>query len=159
MQKTTLCMWFDNQAEEAVDFYMGIFKNSKKGVTSYYSESSSEVAQRPAGSVMCVAFELNGQRYIALNGGPIFKFSPAMSIMIGCDTQEEIDHYYEKLLEGGRPSECGWLDDKFGVTWQVVPNCLDEMAENPKKYENAMKALMKMKKLDIAALKEAYEKG
>jgi predicted 3-demethylubiquinone-9 3-methyltransferase (glyoxalase superfamily) len=159
MQRITPCLWFDNQAEEAVDFYVSVFRNAKKGKVARYGKSSANVSGRPEGSVLTVAFELNGQHFLAMNGGPMYKFSPATSMMVVCDTQEEIDHYWDRLSEGGKPSQCGWLDDKYGVTWQIVPSMLEGMAADPdpSKSERMMKALLKMIKLDMAELKRAYD--
>ena|ERR1700712_3480256 len=156
MQKITPFLWFDNQAEEAMNFYLSVFKDSKVTRVSRYGEAG----PGPAGSVMSAEFQLNGTDFYALNGGPMYKFSPATSFFIHCKTQEEVDHYWDKLCEGGKPSRCGWLDDKFGVTWQVVPNILGELLNDKdrRKANNVMKAMMGMVKLDIAQLKEAYAK-
>jgi len=158
MQKITPCLWFDDNAEEAVNFYTGIFKNSKIGKVSRYGEST----HGEKGRVMTIAFELEGLSYLALNGGPHFKFSEAISLMVHCDTQQEIDSYWEKLLAGGgKESQCGWLKDKFGLSWQIVPSALPELisATVPERAERAMQALMKMVKIDIAALKRASEQS
>jgi predicted 3-demethylubiquinone-9 3-methyltransferase (glyoxalase superfamily) len=155
------CLWFDTQAEEAARFYTGIFKNSKLGAITRYTEVGHEVHGRPAGTVMTVEFELNGQTFTALNGGPHFKFNEAVSFQIMCRTQEEIDHYWNKLTQGGDPKaqQCGWLKDKFGLSWQVVPTVLEEMIKDPdrEKSGRAMEAMLQMKKLDIAALERAFE--
>jgi predicted 3-demethylubiquinone-9 3-methyltransferase (glyoxalase superfamily) len=160
IQRITPCLWFDDQAEQAAAFYTGIFKNSKILRVSRYGEAGREVHGRPAGSVMTVLFELEGQPFTALNGGPIFKFNEAVSFQVMCETQKEVDYYWEKLSEGGDPKaqQCGWLKDKFGVSWQVVPRALLEMFDDPKsgKSQRAMEAMLKMKKLDIDALKRAY---
>jgi predicted 3-demethylubiquinone-9 3-methyltransferase (glyoxalase superfamily) len=157
----TPCLWFDNQAEEAARYYTGIFKNSKIGAISRYGEAGKEVHGQQAGTVMTIEFELNGQPFTALNGGPIFKFNEAISFQIMCQTQEEIDHYWNKLSEGGdkNAQQCGWLKDKYGLSWQVVPTVLAEMMSNPDKEKagRAMEALLQMKKLDIAELKRAFE--
>jgi predicted 3-demethylubiquinone-9 3-methyltransferase (glyoxalase superfamily) len=157
----TPCLWFDNQAEEAARYYTGIFKNSKIGAISRYGEAGKEVHGQKPGTAMTVAFELNGQPFTALNGGPIFKFNEAVSFQIMCETQEEVDQYWNKLSAGGDPKaqQCGWLKDKYGLSWQVVPTALAEMMSNPDKEKSgrAMEALMQMKKLDIAALQQAYE--
>jgi predicted 3-demethylubiquinone-9 3-methyltransferase (glyoxalase superfamily) len=155
MQKITPFLWFDNQAEEAMNFYLSVFKDSKVNRVTRYGEAG----PGPAGSVMSAEFQLNGVDFYALNGGPVFKFSPATSFFIHCGTQEEVDHYWEKLSEGGKTNQCGWLDDKFGVTWQVVPDALGKLLndKNPKKAGNVMKAMMKMTKIEIADLEEAYE--
>jgi predicted 3-demethylubiquinone-9 3-methyltransferase (glyoxalase superfamily) len=155
------CLWFDSQAEEAARYYTGIFKNSKIGTISRYGEAGHEVHKRPAGSVMTVEFELNGQPFTALNGGPAFKFNEAISFQIMCRTQEEVDHYWNKLSAGGdkQAQQCGWLKDKFGLSWQVVPTVLVEMMSDPDKEKSgrAMEAMLQMKKLDIAELERAFE--
>jgi predicted 3-demethylubiquinone-9 3-methyltransferase (glyoxalase superfamily) len=154
------CLWFDDRAEEAARFYVGIFKNSKIRDISRYSDAGHEVHGRPAGSVMAVSFELDGQPFTALNGGPLFKFSEAISFQIGCETQEEVDHYWSKLSVGGDPNaqQCGWLKDKFGLSWQVVPKILFKllMDPDPAKSKRAMEAMLQMKKFDIAKLKRAH---
>lgn len=158
--KFTLCMWFDNQAEEAAKFYSAIFKDGKVGKIQRYGKEGFEFHQRPEGSVMTVDFEANGLHFQALNGGPIFKFNEAMSLVVTCDTQEEIDYYWEKLTaHGGEEVQCGWLKDKFGVSWQVAPKILEEMMESSNKAGagRAMNAMFKMKKFDIAKLKQAFE--
>lgn len=156
----TPCLWFDHQAEEAATFYTTIFENSSILSITHYSEAGQESHGRPPGSVMTVAFELDGQTFTALNGGPSFTFSPAISFQIHCETQEEVDHYWSKLSEGGevRAQQCGWLQDKFGVSWQVVPNVLIEMLNDsdPEKAQRVMKAMLQMKKLDVAGLEDAY---
>ena len=159
MQKIIPFLWFDNNAEEAAKFYTSIFKNSKIMDIDYYGESAAEVSGRPKGTVMTVTFELEGQRFMALNGGPIFKFSPAISFFVNCQTQEEVDDLWEKLSEGGGEKEqCGWLKGKFGVSWQIVPNVLGEMLQDKdlKKSERVMKAMLQMKKIDIQGLRKAY---
>jgi len=157
MQQITPFLWFDNQAEEAMNFYLSIFKDSKANRISRYGEAGPGTP----GTVMSAEFTLNGTNFYALNGGPVFQFSPATSFFIHCETQEEVDHYWNKLGEGGKPNRCGWLDDKFGVTWQVVPNALGKYMNDPdkKKAANVMQAMMKMAKLDIAKLTEAYEQA
>ena len=161
LQLITPCLWFDSQAEEAARFYVGIFPNSKIGAVSRYGEAGKEVHHRPAGSVMTIAFELNGQPFTALNGGPIFKFTEAVSFQIMCDTQDEIDHFWTKLTEGGDPKaqQCGWLRDKFGLSWQVVPAILPKLMSDPDpaKSGRAMKALLGMKKLKIDELQRAAQ--
>jgi predicted 3-demethylubiquinone-9 3-methyltransferase (glyoxalase superfamily) len=161
LQPIVPCLWFDTQAEEAARYYTGIFKNSKIGTITRYGEAGREVHGRPAGSVMTVAFELNGQPFTALNGGPVFTFNEAISLQIMCGTQEEVDHYWNKLSAGGdkQAQQCGWLKDKFGVSWQVVPTVLVEMMSDPDKEKSgrAMEAMLQMKKLDIAELKRAFE--
>jgi predicted 3-demethylubiquinone-9 3-methyltransferase (glyoxalase superfamily) len=159
MQKITPHLWFDDNAEEAAKFYTSIFKNSKIIDIAHYGESAAEVSGRPKGTIMTVTFELEGQRFMALNGGPVFKFSPAISFFVNCQTQEEVDDLWEKLSEGGEEKEqCGWLKDKFGVSWQIVPNVLGEMLQDKdvKKSERVMKAFLQMKKIDIQGLRKAY---
>jgi predicted 3-demethylubiquinone-9 3-methyltransferase (glyoxalase superfamily) len=159
-QPITPCLWFDNQAEEAAKFYTGIFKNSKIGKISRYGEAGKDVHGQTPGSVMTVAFELEGQPFVALNGGPLFKFNEAVSFQIICKDQKEIDYYWEKLTPGGDPNaqQCGWLKDKFGLSWQVVPSVLIEMLSGPisEKSQRAMSALMEMKKFDLAELERAF---
>jgi predicted 3-demethylubiquinone-9 3-methyltransferase (glyoxalase superfamily) len=161
MQKITPHLWFDNNAEEAAKFYTSIFKNSRILDTVHYGESAAEVSGRPKGTVMIVTFELKGQTFMALNGGPVFKFSPAISFLVNCETQEEVDDLWEKLSEGGEKEQCGWLKDKFGVSWQIVPNILGEMVQDKdaKKSEKVIKAMLQMKKLDIQGLTKAYAEG
>lgn len=152
------CLWFDTQAEEAANFYVSIFENSKILRILRYSEAGQEIHGKPAGSVLTVEFELNGQRFVALNGGPEFKFSEAVSFEINCETQQEIDHYWNSLVEGGEEGPCGWLKDKYGVSWQVTPAILSEMLsdENDEKAHRVMDAILQMKKLDLAAIQKAY---
>jgi predicted 3-demethylubiquinone-9 3-methyltransferase (glyoxalase superfamily) len=161
IQRIQPCLWFDDQAEHAARFYTSIFKSSKILRTTRYGEAGFEVHGRPAGSVLTVEFELNGQRFTALNGGPHFRFNEAVSFEIHCETQDEIDYYWEKLSAGGDPKAqvCGWLKDKFGLSWQVVPTLLTEMLTDEKspKSQRAFEAMLQMKKLDIAALKRAYD--
>jgi predicted 3-demethylubiquinone-9 3-methyltransferase (glyoxalase superfamily) len=153
-------LWFDDQAEQAVGFYTSIFENSRVLGTSRYGEEGREIHGKPAGSVMTVAFELDGQAFTALNGGPIFKFNEAVSLQVSCETQEEVDHYWEKLSQGGDPGaqQCGWLKDRYGLSWQVVPRVLVEMMNGPTSAasERVMKAMLQMKKIDIGALKRAH---
>jgi len=158
MQKITPCLWFDDQAEEAVNFYVSIFNNSRIGTVTRYGEAGAEAAGRPEGTVMTITFQLEGQDFMALNGGPVFTFSPAISLMVSCRTQEEIDELWEKLSEGGTIQQCGWLQDKYGVSWQVVPAVLGEMlqSEDAEKSERVMRAMLQMKKIDMRALEEAY---
>jgi predicted 3-demethylubiquinone-9 3-methyltransferase (glyoxalase superfamily) len=159
MQKITPFLWFDDQAEEAAKFYASVFKNSKVGKITRYGEAAEKAAGRPTGSVMTVEFELEGQKFTALNGGPVFKFNESISFVVNCDTQEEVDYFWEKLTAGGgQESECGWLKDKFGLSWQVVPRALIDMLQDkdPKKSERVMKAMLQMQKLDIKTLKDAY---
>ena len=159
-RKITPCLWFDDQAEEAAAFYTGVFKNSKIVTVSRYGEAGKEIHGKPAGSVMTVAFELEGQTFTALNGGPIFKFNEAISFQVDCETQAEVDHYWTKLSEGGDPSaqQCGWLKDRYGVSWQIVPRALVEMLMDPDagKSQRVMTAMLRMKKIDIGELKRAY---
>ncbi len=157
----TPCLWFDNQAEEAARYYTGIFKNSKIGAISRYGEAGREVHGQKPGTVMTIEFELNGQPFTGPNGGPSFKFNEAISFQIMCKTQEEVDHYWNKLAEGGakEAQQCGWVKDKYGLSWQVVPTVLGEMMSDPDKEKSgrAMEAMLQMKKLDIAELQQAFE--
>jgi predicted 3-demethylubiquinone-9 3-methyltransferase (glyoxalase superfamily) len=157
MQKLVTCLWFDDQAEEAAKYYTSIFKNSKIGAISYYGEGM----HRPKEMVLTITFELDGQQFMALNGGPEFTFSEAISVVVYCETQAEIDELWEKLSEGGEKGQCGWLKDKFGLSWQIVPTILMEMEQSPNsaKTQYVMQAVLGMNKLDIAALKKAYERG
>jgi predicted 3-demethylubiquinone-9 3-methyltransferase (glyoxalase superfamily) len=159
MKGLTPCLWFDDKAEEAARFYTSIFKNSKIGTIAPYGESGAAASGRPKGSVMTVAFQLDGQEFLALNGGPHFKFSEAISLMVNCETQQEIDEYWAKLSKDGEEGPCGWLKDKYGLSWQIVPAALGEMMKDAKGAERVMAAVLTMKKLDIKALKEAYERG
>lgn len=154
-QKITPFLWFDKQAEEAANFYVSIFKGSKILNTSHYSEG----APLPAGTVMTVDFELQGQRFVGLNGGPVFNFTPAVSFSINCKDSDEVDYFWSRLTEGGEEGQCGWLVDKFGVSWQVVPSELGELMSNPDpvKATKVVQAMMKMKKIDVKVLKEAAE--
>ncbi|MGH9714483.1 MAG: VOC family protein [Candidatus Acidiferrales bacterium] len=155
MQKITPFLWFDNKAEEAANFYVSIFKNSKVGKVVRYGDAG----PGPKGSVMTVTFELDGQEFYALNGGPHYKFSPATSFFVNCETQQEIDELWEKLSAGGKPNRCGWLDDKYGVTWQIVPSVLGQLlhAEDPARAKRVMTAMLQMAKLDIKILQQAYD--
>ncbi len=161
MMKISPCLWFDNQAEEAAKFYTSVFKNSKINQISRYGKEGFEIHGRPAGSVMTVAFELNGQSFTALNGGPMFKFNEAMSLQVDCKTQEEVDYFWDRLSEGGdaKAQVCGWLKDRYGVSWQIVPTLLGELMSSgdPARSDRVMKALLQMKKLDVAALEKAAE--
>jgi predicted 3-demethylubiquinone-9 3-methyltransferase (glyoxalase superfamily) len=158
INKIAPCLWFDSQAEEAAKFYTSIFKGSKIVRVSHYTEVGREFHGRSPGSVMTVVFELAGQSFTALNGGPHFKFNEAISFEVHCDTQEEIDYFWTKLTDGGQESQCGWLKDRFGVSWQIIPAMLADLftAAAPEKEGRAMQALLGMKKLDIAALSRAY---
>ena len=159
-QKITPCLRFDDQAEEAVEFYTAIFRNSKIVNVARYGEAGHEVHGNPAGTVMTVAFELDGQAFTALNGGPLFTFNEAISFQVHCETQEEVDYYWEKLSEGGdrNAQQCGWLKDKYGASWQVVPDVLRKMLADPntEKSQRVMKVMLRMKKIDIDELKRAY---
>jgi len=161
IQKITPCLWFDNQAEEAAKFYVSLFNNSAIGAITRYGREGFEVHGRPEGSVLTVSFRIEGQEFTALNGGPHFKFSEAISFVVRCETQAEVDRYWDKLGEGGdeRARQCGWLKDKYGVSWQIVPAALFEMmsAADGIKSERVMRAMLQMKKLDLAALRRAYE--
>ena len=159
MQKITPFLWFDNQAEEAAKFYTTVFKNSKVGRILRYDETSAKTAGRPAGSVLTIEFEIGGQKFTALNGGPQFKFNESVSFVVNCETQNEIDYFWEKLTAGGgQESECGWLKDKFGLSWQITPTVLIDMLndKDPKKAGQVMKAMMQMQKIEINKLKAAY---
>jgi len=155
MQKITPFLWFNDRAEEAMNFYVSIFKNSKTVSVSRYGDAG----PGPKGSVMVAKFQLDGQDFMALNGGPTFTFSPAVSFVVNCKTQEEVDEYWEKLSAGGATNQCGWLTDKFGLAWQVVPTALGEMlADKDRERSNrVMKAMLQMTKIDIAALRHAYD--
>ncbi|MDD2765413.1 MAG: VOC family protein [Opitutaceae bacterium] len=161
MQKITPFLWFDDQAEEAARFYTSIFPRSKIVRLTHYDEAGAAATGRPKGTVMTVDFELAGQRFVALNGGPVFKFTEAVSFVVHCETQAEIDRFWEKLSAGGEKSRCGWLKDKYGVSWQVVPSILSELLQDrdAAKSQRVMAALLEMTKLEIRALKQAYEQG
>ena len=161
IQRIAPCLWFDHQAEEAAKYYTGIFKNSRIVAISRYGEAGYEIHRRPAGSVMTVAFELEGQPFTALNGGPLFKFNEAISLQLYCESQDEVDYYWERLTVGGDPKaqQCGWLKDRYGMSWQVVPRVIAEMMkQSGERADRVMTALLQMKKLDIATLKRAYER-
>jgi predicted 3-demethylubiquinone-9 3-methyltransferase (glyoxalase superfamily) len=155
MQKITPFLWFNGQAEEAANLYTSLFKHSKIGNIARYGEAG----PGPKGSVMSVTFQLDGQEFIALNGGPQFTFSPAVSFLVSCETQEEVDRLWEKLSEGGRTNRCGWLQDKFGLSWQIVPSVLGKMLhdQDPEKSKKVMKAMLQMEKIDIAGLERACQ--
>ena len=157
MQKITPFLWFDGKAEEAMNFYVSIFKNSKVGRVSRYGDAG----PGPKGAVMSCAFQLEGQDFYALNGGPQFKFTPAISLFVNCETQQEVDALWEKLSAGGRKDQCGWLQDKYGVSWQIVPTTLGKLLgdKDPVKANRVMQAMMQMKKLDIKGLQQAYDRG
>jgi predicted 3-demethylubiquinone-9 3-methyltransferase (glyoxalase superfamily) len=155
MQKITPFLWFNDNAEEAVNFYVSIFRNSRIVSMSRYPEGT----PGPAGKVMTATFQLEGQEFIALNGGPEFKFNEAISFFVNCETQEEVDRLWDKLSEGGEKGQCGWLKDKYGVSWQIVPTALGQMLgdKDPQKSQNVMQAMLKMTKIDIETLRRAYE--
>src|SRR5574341_1339737 len=158
MQKITPFLWFEDKAEEAANFYVSIFKNSKIGSITRYGEEGAEATGRPKGTVMIVTFKLDGQEFIALNGGPQFTFSPAISFLVNCENQQEIDSLWEKLSEGGATQQCGWLQDKYGMSWQIVPTVLGELMQDKdkEKSERVMKAMLQMKKIEIQGLRKAY---
>jgi predicted 3-demethylubiquinone-9 3-methyltransferase (glyoxalase superfamily) len=161
MQKITPFLWFDNQAEDAAKFYTSVFKNSKVGRILRYDEAAAKASGQAVGSVLTVEFEIEGQKFTALNGGPQFKFNESVSFVVNCETQEDVDYYWEKLTAGGgQESACGWLKDKFGLSWQITPRVLIEMLhdKDTNKAERVMKAMMQMQKIDIKTLKEAYER-
>ncbi len=159
IQKISTCLWFEFQAEDAANFYIGIFKNSRIGRISRYGTEGQDIHKRPPGSVMTIEFELDGRPFLGLNGGPVFQFNEAISMVIICDTQDEIDYYWNRLSEGGDPNaqQCGWLKDKFGLSWQIVPNMMADLFTGPEteKSKKVMRAMFGMKKLDIAALEAA----
>ncbi|HWP59157.1 MAG TPA: VOC family protein [Candidatus Acidoferrales bacterium] len=161
MPRITPFLWFDHQAEEAANFYVSIFKNSKVVSVTRYGGTAAKAAGRPPGSVMTVVFQLDGQEFIALNGGPMFKFNEAISFVVNCRTQQEVDELWAKLSAGGEEGPCGWLKDRYGVSWQVVPTILNQMLQgrDPAKTESMMKAMLEMKKLDIEKLRQAYERA
>jgi predicted 3-demethylubiquinone-9 3-methyltransferase (glyoxalase superfamily) len=161
MQKITPFLWFDDQAEEAVNFYTSLFKNSKIGRIFRYTEEAADKTGLPVGSVLTIEFEIEGQKFVALNGGPLFKFNESISFVINCETQEEVDYFWEKLIaDGGEESACGWLKDKFGLSWQVTPTVLIDMLHDndQEKSGRVMQAMLQMKKIEIKALKDAYER-
>jgi len=157
MQKITPFLWFNDKAEEAMNFYISIFKNSKVVSASRYGDAG----PGPKGQVMVAVFELEGQRFMALNGGPQFKFTEAISLLVDCETQQEVDELWAKLTAGGREDRCGWLKDKYGLSWQIIPKALGQMMadKDPEKAKRVMMAMLKMSKIDIAALKRAYDQG
>ena len=159
MKKIIPCLWFDDQAEEAAHFYISIFKNSKIMNVAYYGEAGAKASGRPKGSVMTITFDLDGQEFMGLNGGPIFKFTEAISFLVNCKTQQEIDELWEKLSYGGEKGQCGWLKDKYGVSWQIVPIVLEKVLHDKDalKSERVMKAMLQMNKIDIESLRIAYE--
>jgi len=155
MQKITPFLWFDSNAEEAMNFYTSVFKNSKMGQVRRYGDAG----PGPKGSVMSGTFQIEGQEFMVLNGGPHFKFTPAISFFVNCETQEEVDELWDKLSAGGEHMQCGWLKDKFGVSWQIIPKALGELLgdKDPEKSQRVMKAMLQMKKLDVKRLQQAYE--
>jgi predicted 3-demethylubiquinone-9 3-methyltransferase (glyoxalase superfamily) len=161
IQRITPFLWFDSQAEAAVNFYTSIFRNSKILTTTRYGEEGAAASGRPKGTIMTVAFQLDGQNFVALNGGPVFKFTEAISFVVNCESQDEVDHFWEKLSEGGdeKAQQCGWLKDKYGLSWQVVPSVLSDLLSDPdpEKSRRVMKALLQMKKIDIETLRRAAE--
>jgi predicted 3-demethylubiquinone-9 3-methyltransferase (glyoxalase superfamily) len=160
MQKITPFLWFDGQAEDAVNFYTSVFKNSKIGRIFRYTEEAAEKLDRPVGSVLTIEFEIEDQKFVALNGGPLFKFNESVSFVINCETQEEVDYFWGKLIaDGGEESACGWLKDKFGLSWQVTPTVLIDMLhdKDPEKAERVMNAMLQMQKIEIPKLKAAYD--
>ncbi|MBC7836198.1 VOC family protein [Acetobacteraceae bacterium] len=161
MQKITPNLWFDKEAEEAANFYVSVFKNSKIGKISYYGTEGQEVHGQKPGTVMTAEFELDGQKFVALNGGPVFKFNEAISFMVDCKDQEEVDYYWEKLSAHPESEQCGWLKDKYGLSWQITPRILEEMIsdKDAAKAGRVMKAMLKMKKIDVAALRQAYDQA
>ena len=161
MQKITTFLWFDDIAEEAAKFYVSIFKNSRIGSISRYGEAGAKASGRPKGTVMTVAFQLDGQEFVGLNGGPHFKFTEAISLVVNCETQQEVDELWEKLSEGGAKSQCGWLKDKYGLSWQIVPTVLVKMMQDKdaERANRVMQAILQMHKLDIQRLKQAYDQG
>jgi predicted 3-demethylubiquinone-9 3-methyltransferase (glyoxalase superfamily) len=154
MQKIAPFLWFDTKAEEAANFYVSLFKNSRITSVNRYGEAG----PGPKGTVMAVTFELEGQKFMALNGGPQFKFTPAISFFVNCDTQQEVDYLWEKLSQGGKPNRCGWLDDKFGVTWQIIPTALMKLMSDPdpQKSKRVMQAMLQMDKIDVKRLEQAH---
>ena len=159
LKRIQTCLWFDTQAEEAAKFYVSVFPNSELGAVSHYGKEGYEIHKRPAGSVMTVEFKLQGQPFVGLNGGPQFKFDEAISFQIMCDTQQDIDYFSSKLTDGGKQGPCGWVTDKFGLSWQVVPTQLQQMLldRDEAKRERVTKAFLQMKKFDLDALKRAFE--
>ena len=161
MQKITTFLWFDDKAEEAANFYVSIFKNSRIGSIARYGEAGAEVSGRPQGTVMTAAFQLDGQEFVALNGGPHFKFTEAISLVVNCETQQEVDELWEKLSAGGAKSQCGWLKDKYGLSWQIVPTVLGKLMQDKdaERSNRVMKAMLQMSKIDIKRLQQAHDRG
>jgi predicted 3-demethylubiquinone-9 3-methyltransferase (glyoxalase superfamily) len=161
MPRITPFLWFDSNAEEAVNFYTSIFKNSRIVSVTRYNDEAAKVSGRQKGSVMTIAFQIEGQDFTALNGGHAFSFTPAISFVVNCQTQEEVDHYWDRLTEGGEEVQCGWLKDKYGVSWQIVPAALGKMLQDkdPEKSKRVMQAMLQMKKIDLNGLQQAYNGG
>ncbi len=159
MQKIVPCLWFDKQAEEAVDFYVSIFKDSDIVSVTRYGDAGAKASGQTKGTVMTIMFRLAGQEFMALNGGPVFTFSPAISLLVNCETQEEVDRLWDKLSEGGEIVECGWLKDKYGVSWQIIPTILGQLLQDPDaaKSDRVMNAMLGMKKIDMEELRRAYD--
>jgi len=155
IQKITPCLWFDTEAEEAAEFYTGIFKNSEIVTVSRYGKEGFEIHGKPEGTALTVLFKLDGQEFTALNGGPQYKFTEAISLIVGCETQEEIDYFWERLTREGEEGPCGWLKDRFGLSWQIIPNILPKLLSDPAKADRVMKAFLRMKKFDIEKLMQA----
>lgn len=155
MQPFTPCLWFDGNAEEAVQFYTSVFPNSKVGTVARFGEAAAQVSGQPEGSVMTIAFQLDGREFMALNGGPQFRFTQAISFVVPCETQEELDALWEKLSAGGSEEPCGWLQDRFGVSWQVVPADMEALMGDPARAERVMQALLPMRRIDIETLRRA----
>lgn len=160
--KITTCLWFDGQAEEAARFYTSIFKNSKMGQVARYDEAGAKASGQPEGSTMTVSFTLDGHEFLGLNGGPMFKFTEAMSLIVNCESQKEVDHFWSRLTaDGGQEVQCGWLKDKYGVSWQITPTALPEMLgdKDPAKAKRVMEAMLRMKKISLPELQKAYDGG
>ncbi len=163
MKQITNCLWFDKEAEEAAKFYVSVFEGAGRKAkvldTAYYAKASEEVSGKPAGSVLTVEFELDGSSFLALNGGPLFKFTPAVSFVINCETQKEVDYFWEKTSAVKEAEQCGWIQDKYGVSWQIVPEILDQLLKDKdsEKSEKVMAAMLEMKKIDIETLQKAYD--
>jgi predicted 3-demethylubiquinone-9 3-methyltransferase (glyoxalase superfamily) len=156
VQRLTPCLWFDGQAEEAANFYVGIFKNSRITNVARYGAAGRDIHGQAPGTVMTVAFELDGHTFTALNGGPLFKFNEAISFQVNCEAQQDVDDYWQKLSAGGAEGQCGWLKDRYGISWQVVPTVLQDLTRDPEGANRVMTALLKMRKLDIRTLERAY---
>jgi predicted 3-demethylubiquinone-9 3-methyltransferase (glyoxalase superfamily) len=163
MKKLIPCLWFDNQAEEAANFYVSVFKDASVEKVARYGKEGQEIHGRPEGSVMTVLFRIGGNEFVALNGGPAFKFNEAVSFQVMCETQDEVDHYWKRLSEGGdlEAQQCGWLKDRYGLSWQIVPTALPELLTDAdrRRSDRVMRALLQMKKLDIEGLRQAYDRA